>query len=290
MVIIFLLQIPYEAVSQVAPGVITRHDANLTIIYNWFTYVPVNLAKTEEVSILIDTSHKTSWDYDEATSYAQQHIGGLTGHAEQYKYVLLVPAIPRDPMYYVVAFQRECFLDTTDPFYQRPDEKVNLMIDEFITTLRQDGYDVQQKVFVEGFSAGGMWANRYSLLHPERVRAFAAGQAGGALTLPETSHNATTMDWPVGVNDFVSLAGSDFDQNAYKELPQFIYIGDQDSNTTLWGPGELWTQSQIDFIKTTFGDTPPEILENQCSYLNNLGYDVTFKLYPGVGHELISDV
>jgi pimeloyl-ACP methyl ester carboxylesterase len=291
-VILFLLvSNQHAALSQITPGVITMHEANSTIVYDWFTYVPTNLSKSEPAYILIDTSHKTSFDYsyDEAT-YARQHAEWRKSLAEQHKYVLLVPAIPRTPEYYTVAFQKECFLDSAELFYQRPNEKVNLMIDECIRTLEQDGYNVQEKVFVWGFSAGGMWANRYSLLHPERVRAFAAGQAGGALTLPESRYNATPMDWPIGVNDFLFLVGSSFNQNAYKEVPQFIYIGDQDTNTTLWGPGELWTQSQIDFIKATFGDTPPAILENQCDYLRALGYDITFRLYSGVGHEITSDM
>jgi len=59
----------------------------------------------------------------------------------------------------------------------------------------------------------------------------------------------------------------------------------------LWGTGELWeTQSQINFIKNTFGQTPFEILQNQSSYLENLGFNVRFISYPGVGHSYTSQM
>ena len=215
--------------------------------------------------------------------------------ADEHKYVLLVPVIPRPATnhVYAVAFDWKVFLDSTDPFCQKPDVKVNLMIDKLTSDLRSDGYDVHDKVFVDGFSAGAMFAQRYTLLHPERVQAIAAGQCGGAMTLPESSYNGTQMDWPVGVNDFLSLVGCEFDQNAYRQVPQFIYIGDQDTNnSTLWGTGELWrTQSQIDFLNNTFGDTDPVRLENQVNYLNSIGYDnITFTEYVGVGHQFTSEM
>ena len=51
---------------------------------------------------VIDTSHQTSFDYDEATDYAHEHAEWRKSLAEQYKYVFLVPAIARAPEYYTV--------------------------------------------------------------------------------------------------------------------------------------------------------------------------------------------
>ena len=203
-------------------------------------------------------------------------------------YVLLVPVIPRPSTnhVYAVAFDWKVFLQSSDPFVQRPDTKVNMIIDRLQQDLRRDGYNVQQKVFIEGFSAGGMFAQRYALLHPTRVQAIAAGQSGGSIVLPVSSYNGVKLDWPVGVGDFETLTGSPFDKTSYKQVPQFIYIGDQDTeNSTLWGIGELWrSQSQIDFLNIVFGDTDPIRLREQCAYLNALGCNITFKSYPGVGH------
>ena len=147
-------------------------------------------------------------------------------------------------------------------------------------------------MLIEGFSAGAMFAQRYCLLHPERVQAIAAGQCGGSLTVPADNYNGTDMDWPVGINDFQHLTGSGFNLNEYQQIPQFIYIGDQDtkSSTVYWtfDAGGIFTQSQIDFLNKSFGDSDPVRLENQCNYMTEIGCNIEFKLYPGVGHQYTS--
>jgi len=277
--------------SYTTPGTLVFHEADGTIVYNWFTYIPENISKTEHSYILMTGLHgyPITDEYAEITQESRKRAERRMSWANEHKYILLVPVIPRPETnhVYAVAFDWKVFLDSTDPFCQRPDFKVNLMIDKLVSDLRNDDYNVDEKVLIEGFSAGGMFAQRYALLHPERVQAIAAGQCGGAITLAESTYNGIQMDWPVGVNDFSSLVGYEFNQSAYQQVPQFIYVGDQDTNTTLWGTGELWrTQSQIDFLNNTFGYTVSVKLENQVSYLNDIGYNnITFKKYPGIGHE-----
>lgn len=285
-----------QTTTPITPGFLTFHEADATIVYNWFTFVPTTTSKTEPSYIWISGVHGNvlTDDYGEITAESQAQALGRISWANAHRYILLVPVIPRpatNPVY-AVAFDWKVFLSSTISFCQRPDIKVNLMIDELISELQSNGYNVQERVLIDGFSAGGMFAQRFALLHPERVQALAAGSCGGALTLPESQYNSTPMDWPVGVNDFSSLVGYEFTQTAYRHVPQFIYIGDKDTNnSTLWGTGELWrTQSQIDFLNSTFGYTDPVRIENQSDYLEALGYNVTFKLYPGVGHQRTSEM
>jgi pimeloyl-ACP methyl ester carboxylesterase len=162
------------------------------------------------------------------------------------------------------------------------------MVDRFSRELRDSGYDVRDGVFIDGFSAGAMFAQRYALLHPERVRAVAAGQCGGALTLPESRHGDTRLDWPLGVADIEALAGRPFDRGMYRRVPQYVYIGERDAdNSTLEEPGEVWPdQSSIDFLNSTFGGTDPVRLANQVRYLRDRGYgEIAFRSYEGVGHD-----
>ena len=113
------------------------------------------------------------------------------------------------------------------------------------------------------------------------------------MTLPARTYGdgGVEMDWPVGVHDLETLAGVPFDQDAYRQVLQFIYIGGDDDNSTLWGTGELWrTQAQIDFLNTTFGHTSVARLQNQSTYMSSLGYPVTFKLYAGVPHHWTAEM
>ncbi|MBE0517132.1 MAG: PEGA domain-containing protein [Methanophagales archaeon] len=278
-------------------GCLIFHQADEKIAYNWFSYVPASLTKVERGYILITGvfgAVPPTDNYSQVTEQARAQARGYLGLAETKKYILLIPVIPRPSTnhVYAVAFDWKVFLSSSDPFVQRPDMKVNLMIDRLRGDLQRDGYNVHEKVFVEGFSAGGMFAQRYALLHPARVQAIAAGQSGGSIVLPESSYNGIELDWPVAVNDFPTLVGYKFDQATYKQVPQFIYIGDQDTkNSTLRGAGELWrTQSQIDFLNTTFGATDPIRLRNQCDYLKKLGYNITFKEYAGIGHQFTNQM
>jgi len=289
---VFLVR-TFNLPSSIHPiGELTFHQADDSIAYNWFSYVPRSIDRSQPIYIWISGIHGNfvTDDYNQMTEESRGQAECRTQQAEEHQYILLVPVIPRPQTnnVYVVSIPHYIFLDETPTFLQRPDDKVNLMIDKLINNLRLDGYDVKDKVFIDGFSAGAMFTQRYALLHPERVQALAAGSPGGAMTLPESTYGTIQMMWPVGVSDFSTLAGYEFDMESYKQVPQYIYIGDQDThNSTLWGTGEIWrTQAQIDFLNSTFGSTDPVRLQNQVAYLNNLGYsNITFRLYLGVGHQ-----
>ena len=153
-----------------------------------------------------------------------------------------------------------------------------------ISMLRHDGYNVADKVFMDGYSAGGMFAQRYALLHPERLMAVAGGQCGGSITVPDVNY-----DWPVGIRDFEDLTGVPFNQATYEKLPQLYYIGDLDNknSTAHIGNPDVFTDAQIMSLFNLFGEEDPERLQNQVIHLKTLGYtNVYFKLYPGIRHEV----
>jgi len=286
---LFLISKP--ALSEIVPGEIVFHPADVEIVYNWYSYVPTGIEKNQAIFIMINCDVGGAyWDYDAITEDAKTYAGHKSVRAEQYNYVLLQPAIPRafDPNWnntevYSAAFDKRVFSDVTNPFLKRPDLKVNLMIDRLKGLLRAEGYQVKDRVMFEGFSLGGMFAQRYALLHPERVQAVSAGHCGGTLILPRSTHNETVMNWPVGVSNFESLVGQPFNEEVYKQIPQYIYVGDHDDNTMVkrvWGT--FYTDDEVVFLINTFGYGPPSTLKNQSEYLQLLGYNIQFKLYPNV--------
>jgi len=268
-------------------GKLVPHAANNEIIYNWFSYIPKDINKDEIVYIWV-TSATTmpNDDYNEITSNIEQWARQLTYFADEHKFVLLTLAIPRplNPEHiYVIAFYRKVFLPSTSPLYQSPDLVLNRMIENLIATLRQDGYsNVSDKVFMDGYSAGAMFAQRYALLHPDRLMAIAAGQCGGSFTAPDIAY-----DWPIGIKDIEKLSGFKFKENEYRKLPQLIYIGEQDTNnsTVLFGNPDVFTEAQIMKLFNLFGRDDPERLQSQVEHTNKLGFtNVFFKLYPGITH------
>jgi len=144
-----------QASSEIVPGVLTFHEANQTIDYNWYTYVPNNLDKEVLNYILLSCNvSKLTFDYNELTEDVRQLAEYSIPDSEKYGYILLRPVIPRKiggliSGAYTAAFDRNSFLESTDPFYRRCDERINLMIDHLIDMLRVSGYNVFNKVFVK---------------------------------------------------------------------------------------------------------------------------------------------
>ena len=295
-----------EAAQQViTPGTLELHTADSQIIWSWYSYVPRNISKSSASYILLCgmTNNDLTGIEDKSiiTSQTLNSVFNCRTYGDQHNYIVLTPVIPyymwQTPngldYYYTVAFNRNTLLSSTDSFYTRADLKVNQMVDRLQSILRYNGYNVQDKVFVEGFSAGGMFSQIYTLLHPERVKAAAIGQAGGSLVLPVSSYNGITLDWRVGINDFETLFGYRFNDTAYKQVPQFVYLGDQDNAdmVKIEGLQTAFTNAQVAFLNQTFGSTPATRVAAQVNYMQQSGYNnISIKIYPGVAHRVTTEM
>ena len=283
----------------ITPGLVTKHEANESTGFTWFSYVPENLTKTETAYILIDASHEGTCNPNEAINFTlKQDIERFRSYAEYYDYILLCPALYKycvediDP--WIRHFPDYVFTDSFNSIFYRIDLKVSAMIDELTNELIQAGYNVKSKVFLVGFSIGGHFANRYALLHPNKVIAFAAGGLSGELTLPEDTYDGYPMNWPIGVNDFEIAAGESFQRDVYKKVPQFIFWGEQDLFPYHLSEKCDWGNSDYCHWVDVFGNTSAEALRSQCSFLDTMGYDITYMEYEEVGHEwtsrMLSDI
>jgi outer membrane protein assembly factor BamB len=283
--------------APLVPGQINSHAPSGTIDYHWYSYVPPGVNKLDRVFILVTGLGTPPFytDYSEEVAQQLQHITGKVPYADHY--ILLTPVVPQYCCNGIAtwALSHETLV-TPVSFYRRPDVRLNLMIDELKARLANDGYVVSGKVFLEGFSGGCMFAQRYALLHPQRVHAIAGGQCGASVTIPGSVYNDSPMQWPVGVNDFFALLGYPFNFDGYRQIPHFIYIGEQDTGSSTVTPGvyDVFTQEQQAFLNANFGTTPLVRLGNETAYMRQLGCDVTFRVYPGVAHhytpEIINDI
>lgn len=76
-----------------------------------------------------------------------------------------------------------------------------------------------------GYSGGGQFANRFGLLHPERLWALSIG-APGAVTLLDT-----TQSWWLGVADIDEQFGLVLNARALQTLPVHMVVGEADIET-----------------------------------------------------------
>jgi hypothetical protein len=199
---------------------------------------------------------------------------------------LLVPAFVRpgeDWHIYTHALDRDT-LTTERTDLKRIDLQLIAMIDHARTMLATDGIQTDEKIFIQGFSASGIFANRFTVLHPDRVKAATIGSPGGWPILPIESFNGEQLPYPAGIADLESLTGVPFDPTAYNAIPQLIYMGSVDDNDSL-DYTDGWDEEHAQLVDRLFGIDPLSRWKDAESIYQEAGTNVQFLLVDGVGHD-----
>lgn len=208
----------------------------------------------------------------------------------------LVPVFPRplsDPVdltHCVPMLDAETMQLSGGPL-ERVDQQLLAMVDDARDRLDAHGYSVGEQFMLNGFSATGNFVNRFAALHPDRVQSVSAGGINGLAILPEQSEEVRVMGerplrYPVGVANVEALTGDPFDEEAFREVYQFIYIGEEDDNDSLLYP-DAWTDPERRGVAVlTYGEDIHDQRFPRCaaSY-REAGANAVFRVYEAVGHE-----
>ena len=219
-----------------------------------------------------------------ARALSQEAIGGYVSRA--LKIPLLVPVFPRPEeqwSLYTHLLDRDVMTLQEGPM-ARLDLQLLAMVDDAIARLEKKGYSAGHQVLVTGFSASGTFANRFTVLHPERVRAVASGGVNGLLMLPIERLAESELPYPLGVADYASIAGRPFNLPVWRQVPQFIYMGAKDENdAVLFDDG--YSKAEREIIFGVLGERmqPDRWMKCQGVY-RTAGARVTFRTFPDVGH------
>ena len=113
------------------------------------------------------------------------------------------------------------------------DQQVVAMIEHAVGYLNQYGHDVEEQVFLVGFSASGTFLDRLAALHPEKVKALVSGATLDNMLLPLAEYGGEKLIYPIGVADYEAVAGHPFDLAAHNRVARLIYMGEDDQNNTV---------------------------------------------------------
>lgn len=113
------------------------------------------------------------------------------------------------------------------------DRQLEAMIDHAISYLNQYGYNVESKVFMVGYSASGTFTDRFTALHPSRVKAVASGATLDDMMLPLAEYGGEKLIFPIGTGDYQEITGRPFDLAAHNQVARLICMGEDDTNNTL---------------------------------------------------------
>jgi hypothetical protein len=199
---------------------------------------------------------------------------------------LLVPVFPRPSSLenvYTHSLDRDTILISEGPL-KRLDLQLLAMVTDARARLAALGHPVNQKILLNGFSASGLFANRFTFLHPEAVAAAAFGGLNGFIMLPVAELSSQSLDFPLGLADFAKITGHPFDRAAFDAVPQFAYMGEKDENDAVMHD-DAYSEEERALIFTLLGRTmmPDRWQAVEAVYRKQRSL-VQFRTYEGIGH------
>lgn len=282
---------------------VNRFDASPAKGFNYpyYLYVPPTFfeaaAKGKERTILVLPNNTGKNDDDLAIHEADvmRRINQNSRFVSEVPVAILTPVFPRpatDWKTYTHALDRDTMTTAKaeKKDYARLDLQLIAMIDDARERMSRDaGLKLDRRVLMLGFSASGMFVNRFTFLHPERVKAAAIGSPGGWPIVPAASYKEKTLRYPIGIADLRSLTGNDIDLKTLRGVPLFIFLGDKDDNDSV-AFDDSYDKQDRELIFPLLGEKPVDRWGAAREMYTAAGLNAEFKLYPGIGHTITLDV
>ncbi|HKP69885.1 MAG TPA: hypothetical protein VJV05_11425 [Pyrinomonadaceae bacterium] len=280
---------PYERI----PANTAKH-----FLYPYYLYIPKEL-KTPEAQKAVHTllvipnnTGKISDDFSVHEADALRRMDQVPSMVGGLEVAVLMPIFPRserDWKIYTHGLDRDALL-TDLPEYRRFDLQLLAMIDDARARLARDHQlKFERQVLLNGFSAQAMFANRFTFLHPDRVKAAAIGAPGGWPIAPAAMYHDHSLRYPIGVSDFREITGRDVDMRELRRVPLLIFMGDRDENDAV-PYRDAYENEDREVIIPLFGLTPLERWQAAKNFYSEAGMNAQFKLYPGVGHTVTNEM
>lgn len=245
--------------------------------------------KTRYLVVETNNTGKVTDNFEEHYASAKSAIiGNAIGPwiSKQLNAPILMPVFPRseqDWQIYTHAIDRDTLLINTGNL-KRLDLQLLAMIDEAKKVLSAHAVSVNEKVIMTGFSASGTLANRFSLLHPDAIKLVVTGGLNGILMLPVSALNEQELNYPLGVKDFEAITGKSFNHSSWKALPQFLFMGANDTNDAAkYDDAYSDLERQVIFSAMGKNMQPERWLFCQEVY-SKQNVNVVFKTYADIGH------
>lgn len=221
---------------------------------------------------------------------------------------ILIPLLPSNPngTPYYQQLSIECFDKTKSRQFHRIDEQVVSMITDatkIITGLT--GKRVGDQVILNGYSSGGVFAQRFALLHPELVKSACIGGAIGSMPLPISEYQGRKIGYPLGIADYEELTGKTFDIESYKKIKFHYYVtegeNERKSDTRVNEDNELAPMCDMSYmersvprnvgqtIRDCFGRDSFERFNAQLIVAEGMGLSIDYQPpFQGLNHHNIN--
>jgi dienelactone hydrolase len=266
--------------------------------YPYYLYVPKALReeakkgkKAHTILVIPNNSGKLSDDFTFHEEDVKRRIKNNREIADRLGVALLMPVFPRpqtDWKIYTHALDRDA-MTTGKKEFARFDLQLIAMIDDARSRLTKEKLKFDKRVLMLGWSASAMFANRFTFLHPKRVKAAVVGSPGGWAIAPVAVFKEKTLRYPIGINDFKSISGENLDLKSLRKVPLFIFLGDKDDNDSVVFR-DSYEKEDEDLIFVLFGKTPVERWDVSKKLYQDNKLNAEFRLYPNVKHSITKEI
>ena len=259
--------------------------------FHWpyLLYVPQEIKKARLMIIPNNTGEFDDFRIHEEKAKAEILKGAKL--ADRLGVPLLVPVFPRlkkEGKIYTHALDRDCLIIDRNGL-KRLDLQLIEMINNARARLNQQGVTIQEKVFLFGFSASGMFVNRFTILHPEQVHAVACGAPGGWPIAPSSKFQGKKLRYPIGIADISELTGMEINIDEIRKVPMFMFLGEEDNNDSVIYRDSYEKEDET-LILALFGKTPQQRWKIAEELYQSAGCVSLFKTYQGVGHAITPEI
>ncbi len=240
-----------------------------------------------------------STDIEERTDYIFEIFKGFKSHIHlcnnHSKFPILYPLFPRkwdntkgEEIFTHMLSSNALFYN--DEKFTRVDIQLINMINDAKERLKSNGFNLDNKIIIEGFSATAKFANRFTLLHPEIVKLCIAGGIGGCLTLPIRKIEEDLL-YPVGIGNINEITNETVEE--FKKVKQFYYQSIDDNvdafistTKTSYIPANsgVIKKDELKQLYHLLGRDMLERLKNTESIYLKENVNATFKIYQTGGH------
>jgi predicted esterase len=263
--------------------------------YPYYLFTPSSFYskkdKTHTILVVPNNTGKTDDDLGFHEKNVKRKIFQAAFVFNKLEVAVLIPVFPRpekDWKIYTHALDRDS-MTTDEKEYKRFDLQLAAMIDHAREKLKEENIETEKKVLIHGYSASGMFTNRFTFLHPERVKAATIGSPGGWAIAPVKSFKGKTLPYPIGIGDYKKVSGREFNLEELRKVPLFIYLGGKDDNdSVVFRDG--YEKEDETLIFELFGKTPSGRWEISRKLYKDQKLNAVFKLYPDVKHTISKEM
>lgn len=295
----------------------TTNDYNIFMIepnnqgfsFPYILCIPKKLGESN--SLFVETNNEeNSENLLNSAKYTVSNILKLMNGSKN-KSPILVPILPTNGINgrpYFQQLSKECFDKKLSNDKQKIDEQLVHAIDDAKDKfLKITGKRLDDKIFMHGYSASGVFAQRFALAHPETVGELCVGGAIGSIPMPLKEYNGVKLEYPVGIDDYKELFGKEFNFDEYKKIKFRYYVAELEdkrlSETRFTEDGDFAPMHDMSYmdrsipnevgknLRTVFGNNMFERCRNQLSTYKNMGFNVSAHApYKGVMHNEIRNL